>query len=91
MLPSKRNSATKAIGFMFLFPQKDVENPRYCTTEPTEHTFGGWRVQRSEATIEETIYMEQKREHKNNAIFAGDLATSRNPKNGYQATWANFV
>lgn len=91
MLPSKRNSATEAIGFMFLFPRNDVENPRYCTTEPTEHTFGGWRVQRSEATIEETIYMEQKRERKNNAIFAGDLATSRNPKNGYQATWANFV
>ena len=57
MLPSKQNIVTEAIGFIFLFVQKDIDHPRYCITELTEHTFGELRIERSEATVEETIWI----------------------------------
>ncbi len=92
MLANRRNIATEAIAFVFLFVREDIVNPRRCTSEPCEHTFGGWRTDRCEATLEETIWIEEKRQRKVNAIYDGGLSVSRDPKkSGYQATWANFV
>ncbi len=91
MLANKRNIATEAIALMFLFVRDDIDNPRLTTTEPCEHTFGGWRVARCEATALECIYLEDKRDRKTRALFASNLPSSRDPKNGYQATFDNFI
>ena len=42
--------------------------------------------------VEETVWIEEKRQQKVNAIYDGGLSVSHNPKKlGYKATWANFV
>jgi hypothetical protein len=92
MLANRRNIVTEAVAFVFLFARKDIENPRRGTSEPCEHTFGGWRSQKSEPTVEETIWLEEKRERKVDAIYEGKLKVGRDPKkSGYGATWADFV
>ena len=92
MLANRHNIATEAIAFIFVCVREDIVNPCQCTSEPCEHTFGGWRTDRCEATLEETIWIEEKRQRKVNAIYDGGLSVSRDPKkSGYQATWANFV
>ena len=43
MLANRRNLITESIACIFLFIRSDIVNSRYCTTEPVEHTIGGWR------------------------------------------------
>jgi hypothetical protein len=91
MVANKRNIATEAVAFMFLFVRDDIDQPRLTTTEPCEHTFGQWRVSRCEATVLECIHLEDKRDRKTRALFASNLPSSRDPKNGYQATFDDFI
>ena len=91
MLANRRNIVTETIAFMFLFIREDIVNARYCTSEPCEHTFAGWRCERCEATVEEALGIEDKRRRKVDAIFESGLAVHRDPRSGYQATWASFV
>ena len=79
MLANRGNIVTEAVAFIFLMVQEDVVNPHYCTTEPCEHSFAGWRCERCEATVEECISIEDKRSHKVNAIYGGKLAAHRDP------------
>ena len=60
MLANRRNFVTETIAFIFLFVRKDIINPRYCTSEPNEHTFGGWRCEKREATTQECTEIEEK-------------------------------
>lgn len=77
---------------MFLFVCDDIDQPRLTTTEPCEHTFGGWRVSRCEVTALECVRLEdESRDRKTRALFASKLPSSRDPKNGYQATFDNFI
>ena len=80
---------------IFLFARSDILNPCYGTSEPCEHTFGGWRAEegKQEATVLECIEIEDKRSCKVKAIFESQLTVSRQPNRGYgyQATWPSFV
>ena len=60
MLANRRNIITESIAMTFLFARHDIVNPRYCTTEPCEHTFAGWRCEQCEATVNETLMIEDK-------------------------------
>ena len=91
MLANRGNIVTEAIAFIFLMVQEDVVNPQYCTTEPCEHTFAGWRCERCEATVEECLSIEDKRSYKVNAIYGGKLAAHHDSRSGYQSTWSDFV
>ena len=92
MLANRHNIATEAIAFICVCVREDIVNPCQCTSEPCEHTFGGWRTDRFEVTLEETIWIEEKRQQKMNDIYEGGLSVSCDPKkSGFQATWANFV
>jgi hypothetical protein len=82
---------TEAIAFIFLFIQAVMTQPRYATSEPCEHTFGGWRCQKREASVMECIELEDKRSRKVNAIYESKLAVSRDPQSGYASTWPAFV
>ena len=90
-ITKKRNIVTETIGLIFLFARKDVMFPRYCTEEPCEHVFGGWRQEKREATIIELVQIEEKRRRKLEAIYKGDLKINRSRKKGYQATFEDFV
>jgi hypothetical protein len=91
MLANHRNIIMDSIAMTFLFARHDIVNPRYCTREPCEHTFAGWRCERCKATGDETLMIEDKRRCKVNAIYKGNLAVSRDPRTGYQSMWSNFV
>ena len=91
MAINRRNMATKAITVVFSVMRDDVFNPRYITTETCEHTFGGWRGIKKEASAEECCQVEDKRERLVRAIFASNLRVSRDPKKVYGATWVSFV
>jgi hypothetical protein len=79
MLANRRNIVTEAIAFIFLFIHAVMIQPRYATSEPCEHTFGGWRCQKREASVMECIELEGKRSRKVNAIYESKLAVSRDP------------
>ena len=50
MLANRRNLITESLACIFLFIRSDIVNSRYCTTEPVEHTIGGWRQKKREFT-----------------------------------------
>eukprot|EP00957_Ditylum_brightwellii_P095992 7313834-Ditylum_brightwellii.AAC.1 len=54
----------------------DVLNPRYLTIECNKHTFGGWRGERREATVQKCTKIEVKHRNKVRAIFASNLIVS---------------
>eukprot|EP00918_Siedleckia_nematoides_P105958 GHVU01231286.1.p1 GENE.GHVU01231286.1~~GHVU01231286.1.p1 ORF type:complete len:750 (-),score=74.81 GHVU01231286.1:231-2339(-) len=54
-LTTRRNIATSILGSMFLCVQRGITAPRFCTTEPLEHTFGNLRQRRREFTVNEFI------------------------------------
>ena len=60
VLTNKRNIVTATIGTCFLICREDVKHPRYVTTEPGEHNFGGWRTQKREATMLEMVELDGK-------------------------------
>ena len=91
MLTNRRNLITETIALCFAISRNDVLNARYLTTEPNEHTFGGWRSMRREATVKECIQLEDKRRNKMNAIFESNLAVTRKPGKGYAASFKGFV
>ena len=55
MVANMRNIVTKTILFVFLLVHDEIFNPTYCTTEPFNHTFGGWISQKIEATVQEFV------------------------------------
>lgn len=91
MLANKRNIVTETLSMVFLMARSDVQRPRYLTSEPAEHTFGGWRGKKREARMIECLEIEDQRCRKTDAIFESNLAVSRNSQKGYQSTWPQFV
>lgn len=89
MVANKRNIATGAITFMFLYIVDDVDQHCLTTTEPYEHTFEGWRVSRFEVTALECIWLEDKKDRKMRALYARNLPSSKAGSN--QATRGNFI
>ena len=93
MLTNKRNIVIETIAMMFLLPRSDVSVPRHLTSEPCEHTFGGYRCTHREFTVLQLIEMEEKRSRKVSAMYASNITTSRTDSTfrGYQATFQDFV
>ena len=88
---NRRNLMTETIALVFAMARSDASKPRCLTTECNEHVFGGWRGERREATTQECTEIEQKRRNKIDAIYAGNLKASRDPKTGHAATFSTFV
>ena len=91
MSTNRRNLLTETIALVFAMARNDVTKPRMLTTEPNEHTFGGWRSDKREATVQECTEIENKRRNRVKAIFASGLKVSRDTKKGYSATFDSFV
>ena len=46
MVTNRSNIVTTTIGVCFLVASNDVVNPRFCTSEPSEHNLGNWRLEK---------------------------------------------
>ena len=80
----------EAITICFLAVRGDVSQLRRCTSEGNKHSFGSPRQMLREFTVEQLIHLVDKLKLQMDAIFSGDLATSRNNK-GYQKSFSDFV
>lgn len=91
MSQNRKNLITETIGMIHCMARSDVTKPRYLTTEPNEHMFGGWREDKREATVQQCCEISTKKRNKMNAVHASGLKVSRDPKKGYAATLDSFV
>ena len=58
MVTNTCNIVTATIGIFFLVARNDVVNPRFCASEPSEHNFGNWILDKGEATNLEMVELE---------------------------------
>ena len=49
----------ETVALLFLVPRSDVTQSRRCTSEMNEHTYGWWRENLQEFTVEQNIYCGQ--------------------------------
>jgi len=93
MMANKRNMVLETIGVLFLVTRKDVSQPRPCTSESNEHTYGFWRMILREFNMEQVIRIVGKTNIRLDAIFEGNLVTSRSHTSfkGYQQTIPDFL
>ena len=76
ILANRRNIVTETMGLIFIMVCDNIIKPCYCTSEPTEHTFVGWRGEKRAATVLECTEIEDKRSRNVNAIYERNLAVS---------------
>ena len=60
MVTNKRNIVTVTIGMCFLVVRNDFVNPRFCTSEASEHNLGNWILERREAATIKMMEPEEK-------------------------------
>ena len=61
------------------------------TNYRNEHSNGNWRSVKREATVQECTQIANKDRMKTKAVWASKLKVSRDPKNGYAATFEAYV
>ena len=59
--------------------------------EPGEHNFGGWRIQKREATMLKMVELDEKNRHRTNAVYASNFRLHRTAQKGYSATSSDFL
>ena len=93
MMANKRNMILETVGVLFLVTRSDVSQPRRCTSESNEHTYGCWRQILREFNMEQLIRIVCKNKIRNDAIFESNLVTSRsrNTFKGYQQSFPEFI
>ena len=60
MITNNRNIETAKIGMWFLVARNDVANPRFCTSEPSDHNLCNWRTTLEVAELEEKAQQSTK-------------------------------
>lgn len=81
---TKRNLVAETISLMFIVMRGDITKPCYCTSEPGEHVFGDVRMNVREFSASQFASQVEKRHCRANAIFRGDLQTSKSRGKGYR-------
>lgn len=74
---------TEVITFIFLFILEDIVNAQCCTSKPHDNTFTGWHCERYEATVKETLGIEDTKGHKVDAMFDAGLVVHWDTYSGY--------
>ena len=87
---SKNNFITSCLGGIFLAVQKNVNNLRFTTTEPLEHTFGTARSWRREFTINEFLIYCNKLDIILKNVIENDIRTGSSSK-GYMHGFKGFA
>ena len=87
---TKRNIVNETIAFIFLVLRSDVPNPRYCTSEPAEHTFGLLRTMIREFTTLEFAQLVEKLTRRLRLMYKHNVRPSRERQKGYMSTFDNF-
>ena len=91
MMTNKRNMVLETVVMLFLVTRNDVSQPRCCTSESNEHTFGNrWQILR-EFNLEQLINLFNKVSNQDDAIFDGNLVKSKSVQKGYQSTYTDYV
>jgi len=90
-ITTKRNLVAEAISFAFLLLRDDVKRPRNLTSEPAEHEFGSYRSKIREFSTLDFCHLVESNHRRNKMMFSSNLAPSRDPQKGYQATTADYV
>ena len=93
MMANKRNMMLESVAILFLVTRSDVTQARRGTSEANEHTYAAIRGIIREFTIEQLVQIVEKLNLKMEAIFNGNLATSRSNTggSGYQQTFPDFI
>ena len=87
---TKRNVVSAVIPLIFIFIRPDVQHSRFCTSEPIEHTFGNNRAICREFTVLNFCQLIEKQMRRLKLMYQHKFCPSRDPKKGYQATYADF-
>ena len=87
---TKRNIVNETIAFIFLVLRSDVPNPRYCTSEPAEHTFGLLRTMIREFTTLEFAQLVEKLTRRLRLMYKNNVRPSHERQKGYMSTFDNF-
>ena len=81
MVTNKRNIVAAGIGMCFLVASNDFVNLPFCTSEPSEHNFGNWRLENREATTLEMLELEEKAWRRTKAVYKEVLKCIATHKN----------
>jgi hypothetical protein len=87
----KRNMVSETISNIFIVMRSDIQNPRYCTSEPAEHGFGNTRRSQREFTCSDFASHVEKENRRMKTMFEGELSPSREQLKGYQETFLDFI
>jgi hypothetical protein len=87
---TKRNIVAETISFAFIMMSSDVSKPRYCTSEPVEHTFGQLRTMIREFTTLEFAQLYEKLIRRLEKMYKFGFNPSRDPNKGYSSTFRNY-
>jgi hypothetical protein len=82
---------SETISNISIVMRSDIQNRRYCTSEPAEHGFGNTRRSQREFTCSDFASHVEKENRCMKTMFEGELSPSHEQLKGYQETFLDFI